>query len=50
MEQLISKLLPMSSLSVDITDTGMGIPENEQADIWKRFYRGRLVNTKMVSE
>jgi signal transduction histidine kinase len=31
---------------IDITDTGMGIPENEQADIWKRFYRGRLVNTE----
>lgn len=31
---------------IDITDSGMGIPENEQADIWKRFYRGKLVNTE----
>lgn len=31
---------------IDVTDTGMGIPENEQADIWKRFYRGSLANTE----
>ena len=28
---------------LDVTDTGLGIPEEEQASIFQRFYRGRSV-------
>jgi signal transduction histidine kinase len=28
---------------IDIADRGIGIPESEQNDIWKRFYRGKNV-------
>lgn len=31
-----------SYLRLDITDNGIGIPEEEQAQIFKRFYRGKL--------
>lgn len=30
-----------SYVRLDISDTGIGIPEDEQAKIWGRFYRGR---------
>ncbi len=31
---------------IDITDTGIGIPESEQAQIFSRFYRGKEVQTQ----
>lgn len=31
-------------LKIDVTDTGMGIDESEQAAIFKRFYRGKSVH------
>lgn len=31
-------------LKIDITDTGMGIPESTQAAVFKRFYRGDQVH------
>ena len=31
-------------LKIDVTDTGRGIPENEQAAIFKRFYREEAVH------
>lgn len=36
--------LKNDSLKIKVTDKGIGIPENEQSHIFKRFYRGQNAN------
>jgi len=40
----LSAELKKDSLKIKVTDQGIGIPENEQHQIFKRFYRGQNAN------
>ena len=40
----LSAELKKDTLKIRVTDQGIGIPENEQHQIFKRFYRGQNAN------
>ena len=38
-----------TELKLEITDTGIGIPKEEQSLVFNRFYRSKLKNTKFIN-
>lgn len=45
--KVVIRVLPYSSLvRMDVTDNGIGIPEEEQANVFLRFYRSKMVSDR----